>query len=186
MEQSRLLIGDDDAAVREVYAEILSRAGHSVDQAADGEELLKLVRSRNYDMVFTDLRFPPTDGINILKEIKQIRPSVLVVIFTGHATVPHVLQGFRNGAFEFLEKPVDSEKLWELASRAVEVRGMGEKRRRMAEDLESERLNVMRLRQRLDLEDPFQRLVGSSAVMQALINTIREVARTDSTILLTG
>lgn len=186
MEQSRLLIGDDDAAVRQAYAEILSRAGHTVDQAADGEELLQLVRSRSYDMVFTDLRFPPTDGINVLREIKQIRPSILVVIFTGHATVPQVLQGFRNGAFEFLEKPVDSEKLQELASRAVEIRGMGEKRRRMAEELESERLNVMRLRQRLDLEDPFQKLVGSSAVMHTLIDTIREVARTDSTVLLTG
>jgi two-component system response regulator HydG len=186
VEQARLLIGDDDPTVREAYTEILGSLGHLVDQAADGEELLQRVRSRSYDMVFTDLRFPPTDGISVLKEVKRIRPSTLVVIFTGHATVSLVLQGFRNGAFEFLEKPVDLERFRELASRALEIRKMGEKRRRMAEELENERLNVMRLRERLDLEDPFQQLVGSSGVMRALTDTIREVARTDSTVLLTG
>ena len=184
--QARLLIADDEDVIRESYAELLRAAGHAVDTAADEAETLTRVRENRYDLLLTDLRFPDTDGIRILRECKRIRPSLLVAIFTGYATVPSVLQAFRAGAFDFIEKPVPSETLKELAGRAAEIRRMGEQRRRMAEDLENERVKVLQLRQQLAAEDPFQKLVGSSPMMQSIHDTICEVARTDSTVLLTG
>ena len=186
MEGARLLIGDDEADVREALAEILSAGGHTIDLASDGGELLEKSRAVPYDLLLVDLRFPPTDGITLLKEVKRTRPSTLVVVFTGHATVSTVLDAFRGGAFDVLEKPVDSARLLELAERAVKIRGLGEKRRKLAEELENERLNVMKLRQRLAVDDPFQKMVGSSPVIQGLVETLREVARTDCTVLLTG
>jgi len=186
MAGARILLADDELGIREAYSELLIRAGHSVDTAADGEEVLAKVRNVPYDLLLTDLVFPPSDGIAVLKQVKQIRPSMLVVLFSGHAAVDNVLSAFRGGAFDVLEKPLDAGQLEELASRALSIRGMGEKRRRMAEDLENERLRVMQLKQQLGLEDPFRKIVGNSQMIQGFIDTLREVARTDSTVLLTG
>jgi two-component system response regulator HydG len=186
MDPARLLIADDDDAIRETYAEILRAAGHEVDIAADGEEVLEKVRVCAYDLVLNDLVFGPTDGIEVLQEIKRIRPATLVVIFTGHAAVENVMHAFRSGAFDFLEKPVPREKLLELAARSVEIRNMGAERRAMVEELEGQRLEVMQLKQQLGLDDPFGKFIGSSSVIRGFVETIREVARTDSTVLLTG
>lgn len=186
MDQARLLIADDDAMIRDTYAEILRSAGHQVDTAEDGDQVLELVRANAYDLLLTDLVFPPTDGIEVLREVKRIRPAMLVVVFTGHAAVTNVMSAFRSGAFDFLEKPVAKEKLFELAKRAVEIRQMGAERRAMADALEGQRVQVMQLKKQLGLDDPFGKFVGSSAVIRGFVETIREVARTDSTVLLTG
>jgi two-component system response regulator HydG len=186
MDPARILIADDEEAIRETYAEILRTANHRVDVASDGDEVLEKVRATPYDLVLNDLVFAPTDGIEVLQEIKRIRPATLVVIFTGHAAVDNVMRGFRSGAFDFLEKPVPREKLLHLAARAVEIRNMGAERRAMAEELEGQRLEVMQLKQQLGLDDPFAKFIGSSSLIRGFVETIREVARTDSTVLLTG
>ena len=123
MEPAHVLIADDEAEIRRTYAELLSTAGHAVDTAADGDEVLEKVRANDYDMLLTDLRFPPTDGVTILREVKRIRPRMLVVIFTGHASVDSVVDSFRSGAFDFVPKPMAHEKLLELASRAADRDG---------------------------------------------------------------
>jgi len=186
MDAARLLIADDEESIREIYSEILRAAGHVVDVACDGDEVLEKVRLHAYDLVLTDLVFPPTDGISVLQEIKRIRPVTLVVLFSGHAAVENVMKAFRCGAFDFVEKPVPREKLLSLAAKAVEIRNMGEKRRGLAEELESQRLEVMQLKHQLGLDDPFSKFVGSSSIIRGFVDTIREVARTDSTVLLTG
>ena len=186
MDPARLLIADDEEVIRETYAEILRVAGHEVDVAADGVEVFEKVRLHAYDLLLTDLVFPETNGIDILQEVKRIRRAMLVVIFTGHATVENVMRAFRCGAFDFLEKPVSHEKLLELSAKSVEIRNMGAKRRALAEELEGQRFEVMQLKQQLGLDDPFSKFIGSSSIIRGFIETIREVARTDSTVLLTG
>ena len=186
MNAARLLIADDEESIRETYAEILRVAGHDVDVAEDGDEVLEKVRLHAYDLLLTDLVFPTTNGIEVLQEVKRIRPATLVVIFTGHAAVANVMRAFRSGAFDFLEKPVPREKLLELASKSVEIRNMGEQRRALAEELEGQRFEVMQLKQQLGLDDPFSKFIGSSSIIRGFVETIREVARTDSTVLLTG
>jgi two-component system response regulator HydG len=186
MDRARLLLADDEREIREAYSEILVGAGHEVALADNGELALEMIRAVPYDMLLVDLVFPPTDGIEVLREVKRIRPETLVVLFSGYAAVENVLRAFRGGAFDFLTKPVESDKLLELASRALEIRKMGDKRRRMAEELENERLKVIELKQQLALEDPFSKFLGNSAVTNNFRDTIREVARTDSTVLLSG
>jgi len=184
--KARLLIADDEPEIRTVMSRIATEAGHRVETAADGIATLDKVRADSFDLVLVDLQFPPTDGLTLLREIKRIQPRTLVVVFTGHARVENVLVAFRGGAFDVLEKPVRRAKLLELAQRACEVRELGRKRQSLARELEGERLKVMKLRQQLDIDDPFQKLIGHSAATQGLVQTLREVARTDCTVLLTG
>ncbi len=186
MAQARILVADDDPRVLDTCVELLRQAGHDVTAAATGDEVLDRVRAGGFDLALQDLVFPPTDGVTVLREIKQIRPSLPVVIVSGHADVDAVIQAYRAGAFEFVLKPVAAEKLLELGARAVAIRDLGENRRRLAEELESERHRVMQLKQRLAETDPFGQLVGRSPVVARLIETVREVARTDSTVLITG
>ena len=185
-ETARLLIADDDPNICEVLSRIANEAGHHTETAGDGTETLSRVRAGTFDLILVDLCFPPTDGITLLREIKRIQPRTLVVIFTGHADVERVLSAFRGGAFDLLEKPIRAPKLLELAQRACQVREMGRKRQSLAQELETERVKVMKLSQQLALDDPFQKLTGHSPAMQSLIETLREVARTDATVLLTG
>ena len=185
-ETARLLIADDDPNICEVLKRIAVEGGHHAETATDGTETLQKVRADAFDLILVDYCFPPTDGLRLLREIKRIQPRTLVVIFTGHADVERVLSSFRGGAFDVLEKPVRGPKLLELAQRACQVRELGRKRQSLAEELETERVKVMKLSQQLAVDDPFQKLTGHSPAMQSLIETLREVARTDATVLLTG
>ncbi|MDH3627695.1 MAG: sigma-54 dependent transcriptional regulator [Acidobacteriota bacterium] len=185
-EGARILLADDEWTVLETYAEILRSAGHQVDTTTNGEEVLAKVREREYDLLLTDLVIPPTDGITVLKEAKKVRPSMLGVVFSGHCDVTNVLAAFRSGALDVLEKPLPTESLLSLAQRAVSIREMGDRRRKLSEELESERTRVLQLQQQIGKEDPFSGIVGRSSMMQGFIETLREVARTDSTVLLTG
>jgi len=152
---------------------MLAREGHHVDTASDGDAVLAKLRASTYDMLITDLVFPPTDGIALLTEVKRLRPSLPVVLFTGHATVPKVLAAFRAGAFDFLEKPLDRDHLLGLAARAGEIRRLGDRRRQIVEELEGERLNILKLRAQLQDDDPFSRLIGPSPRFSAFLDTIR-------------
>ena len=187
MDHARLLVADDEPTIRESYAALLSHAGYEVSTAENGDQVLERVRAERYDMLFLDMvTFPPTDGVTVLREVKRINPSTLVVGFSGQASVPLVVDAYRAGAFEFVEKPVPRDRLLELAERGSALQAKGAKRRRLAEDLEAERQNLRRLREQLAQEDPFRQLVGSSTMFRDLLATLREVARTDSTVLLTG
>jgi two-component system response regulator HydG len=186
MERARILIADDEQEIRDVYTQVFGRLGHDVVAAETGDQVVERVRERRFDLVLCDIVFPPTDGIDVLLTVKRVRPSTPVVLFTGHASVDKVLRAFRAGAFDVLEKPVDAAKLKSLADRAIEIRRMGDTRRRMAEDLQNERMKVIRMRRDLTLDDPFYKIVGRSGMLTDFVDTIREVARTDSTVLLTG
>jgi two-component system response regulator HydG len=186
VETAKILVADDEPTVRELHAEMLRHRGHQVDTASDGTEVVERVRAERYDLILADIVFPPTDGIDVLTTVKRIRPSTPVVLVTGHASVDYLLRGFRAGAFDIIPKPVQSETLEALAERSIEIRKMGDSRRRMAEELESERSKVIRMRRELELDDPFYKIIGRSGVLTDFVEKIREVARTDSTVLLSG
>jgi len=188
VDQARLLIADIEPEALERSSEILAAAGHEARTADSGAGVLEQIQTDRFDMLLLDIavEHQPDDPIGLLKEVKRVRPQTLVVAIGRESSVPVVLEAFRSGAFEFLQKPVPRSKLLEVAERALAVRQLGEKRRRLAEELENERLNVLRLREQLHEDNPFQHLVGNSVGFQELLDTIREVARTDSTVLLTG
>ena len=180
------LIANQDETAGATQAEILRQGGHEVDVVVVGDAALERVRERAYDLLLIDAALPPSGAVETLRTAKRIRPSMPVVVCSSVPDVDLVLRAFRAGAFDFLEIPIESTRLAELAERSVQIRDMGESRRRMAEELEHERLRVVQLRRQLSLDDPFYKLVGRSGPLTDFVNTIREVARTDSTVLLTG
>jgi len=188
VDRARLLIADGEDERSRDLAELLADAGHRVETAGSRQGLLARLRDEEYDLLLVDtaLDGSPDGTLETLREVKRMRPSALVVAVSEQPSVSLVLGAFRAGAFEFLEKPLSREQVLAIATRAVTVRSMGEKRRRMAEELESERVAVNELREQLNSMNPFQALVGNSVVFQRLLDTLREVARADSTVLLTG
>jgi len=179
MERARILIADADPAAAEALCREVRAAGHEADLAGDVESLTTRVGTGAADLVLCAFDLPAAGGVAALRTSKTIRPSLPVVLYGPDPAVADVLAAFRAGAFDFLPEPLGGDVLGDLAGRALRIRVMGESRRRMSEEVE-------RLRRRLADDDPFRDVVGRAGAFGALVDTIREVARTDSTVLLTG
>lgn len=124
MGKGRILIVDDDEMVREVLSDVLRKeGGHITDVAIDGLEGLKKVKDHEYDMVFTDLSMPGLSGIDLLKEVKRIDPTLPVVMITAYSTIDIAITAMKEGARDFITKPFHIEKITSTAARIL-----GEKR----------------------------------------------------------
>src|SRR5882762_7718352 len=157
MTRKSILVVDDEKPQREIYETILSGAGHDVTTAASGEAALKFVSDRDFDLVLTDLKMTGISGIDLLHQLIARDSSLSVILISGHGTIELAKQALRNGAFDFLEKPVDRETLLQAASRALGK----------LDELESE-------------------IVSASPKMDAVKKMILKVARSNSTVLIRG
>jgi DNA-binding NtrC family response regulator len=111
METIRVLLVDDEEDFRETLVKRLNRRNLEVTGAENGEEALKLIDTRPYDVVILDVKMPGMDGIETLREIKKRRPWTEVIMLTGHASVESGIEGMRLGAFDYLTKPCDINNL---------------------------------------------------------------------------
>ncbi len=118
---SRILVVDDEDGVRSFLAEALEDAGHSVAEAGDGDEATERLRREPFDLLVTDLRMPRMDGLELVRVARAERPEMRVIVLTAHGTVEAAVELTRLGAFELLEKPIESPaRLRQLAARALE------------------------------------------------------------------
>ena len=109
--KSHLLIVDDEALYRELLTSRLGRAGHRLAEAADGETALEYAAQHPVDLALVDIKMPGIDGIEVLRRLKALDPSIEVVILTGHGSVDNAIAAMKLGAFDYLSKPY---KLTEL------------------------------------------------------------------------
>jgi len=118
---ARILVVDDEEGVRSFLAEALEDDGHTVSSAEDGRAAAEtLVRDR-FDLMITDLRMPRMDGLELVRLARAERPGMRVIVLTAHGTVEAAVEVMRLGAFDFLEKPIESPaRLRELTARALE------------------------------------------------------------------
>jgi two-component system response regulator HydG len=181
-----IVLADADAGARGTLARALERVGHHVREVAHHHGLEEIVSAADVDLVVVDAALPGVGGIAALKALKRRNPSCPVALATRTADVSTVLDAFHAGAFDVLAPPVPGAPLDTLLSRALAAREMGATRRRMAEDLEAERRRVRELAARVAAEDPLDRVLGISPAMRGILTMLREVARTDATVLLTG
>jgi len=100
-----ILIVDDDDAIHELLKAVLSSAGWRTQSAGSGEEALNLIRANNYGLVLTDIHMPGIDGLELLRRIRQVRPSTKVIVMTGDSTSEHLLTSLRDLAFSYFSKP---------------------------------------------------------------------------------
>lgn len=168
----RILLVEDKDSLRQMLATAIRKEGHTVDEASDGLQATEKVRKQPYHLVITDLRLPTLSGLDILKTQKEIDPTIPVLIMTAYGTIEEAVEAMKQGAFDFLPKPVDMSHLFLLIGRALEQRRL--------------------LLENILLKEEFQRaygipkIIGESTAIQTISREIQRVAPTDATVLLTG
>ncbi len=170
--QGRIVIADDEEAARVSLGQILREDGYEVFLAADGESALKLVADEGPDVLLTDLRMPGLDGHELLGRVRRAYPEVAVAIMTAHGTIRSAVQALREGAEDYLTKPIDVEELEHLLGQILE-------RRRLVTETQL-------LRARLDEKYSFENIIGRSPEMLELFQLVEQVAPSQASILITG
>ena len=117
--KARILAGDDEAVVLDSFRRILVLEGFSVDTVEHGPEALGLVQRRDYDFVFTDLKMPDMDGVEVVKAVKHLRPDLDVVVITGYGSIETAVQTLQQGACEYVQKPFTAEELGDFAKKLL-------------------------------------------------------------------
>jgi DNA-binding NtrC family response regulator len=168
----RVLVIDDDPVVRSVLIEALESQAFEVVSAGDARTALQQVSAEVPEVVILDLRLPGLDGMEALRKLKEIAPQLPVVILTGFGDVPSAVEAMRLGAYDFLTKPIDPEKILVVVRRALEHQALGTE------------LNT--LRSKLGQRDPLRWLMGRGQDIEQVIQQIRHVANSDFTILIQG
>jgi DNA-binding NtrC family response regulator len=171
-EMEPLLLVEDKNELRVMMRKALERAGYQVDEAPDGAAAIQKVRARRYLMVITDLKMPGASGLDVLRETKQADATIPVLLLTAYGSVEEAVSAMKDGAFDFLQKPVDLEHLKLLVQRA-------------ARQQELLRENLL-LREEYAKRYGFPRIVGEHASIRGVSQQIQRVAATDSTCLLLG
>ncbi|MCO6509513.1 MAG: sigma-54-dependent Fis family transcriptional regulator [Aridibacter famidurans] len=157
MSRKSILVVDDEKSQREILEMILSGEGYDVTTASSGEAAMKFVEKRHFDLVLTDLKMTGMSGLDLLKELTDYDKSIIVVLLTAHGSVDSAVDALRLGAFDYLQKPYDSEKLLDTISRAL---------------------------QKLDTLDV--EIISESAEMDKVKKLILKVAKSNSTVLIRG
>lgn len=129
----KVLLIDDEPQFVEVLAERLEARGFTVQTALTGDEGLAKLQEQEADVVILDVQMPGRDGVEILREIKRIKPLIEVIMLTGHATIESGIQGLKLGAYDYLMKPTDTEDLVAKILRAYARKSEQEERIRRAE-----------------------------------------------------
>jgi two-component system response regulator HydG len=167
-----ILVVDDDGAHRIMLRTLLTGWGYTVQEAADGIEAVEAVRSTPFDMVLMDIRMVRMSGLEALDKIKAINPAIPVMIMTAYASIETAVQALKQGAYDYMTKPLDFDVLRISVERAMEHSQLKEENRLLRESLG----NHFDKRQ----------IVGRSISMRQLMDTVCMVAATEATILITG
>jgi len=117
--KATILCVDDEAVILDSFRKILVLDGYSVDTVETGQEALGLIQSRSYDFVFTDLKMPLMDGVEVTKSVKHMRPDIDVIIITGYATVETAVECMKYGAMDYVQKPFTEEELLEFTKKSL-------------------------------------------------------------------
>jgi two-component system response regulator HydG len=168
----RLLVVDDDDSARESLREIFDREGFDVRMAASAEEALEIHRGEEFGVVLADLRMPGMDGMDLLKAVKAVHPDTEVVIMTAFGTIEKAVEAMREGAYDFVTKPLKRPLVVRSVTRATEKASL------TAENLA--------LRAELEAMAGEKTLIGNSAAMHRLLDQINQVAPATTTVLIQG
>jgi DNA-binding NtrC family response regulator len=170
--KARILVVDDEEIVVKSCLRILGEGDYEAEGVASGEEALRKIEARPYDVVILDIMMPKMDGLEVLRRVKESHPDIDIIMVTGLSQIDTAVRSMKLGAFDYLPKPFDPDGLKVVVERALE-------RRRLLQ----ENLN---LKSEVSSRYRMENIIGSSPAMQAVYRLIAKCAPTNSTILLTG
>lgn len=167
-----ILVVDDEPLMRKFLEETLRRRDKSVDLAKDGAEAIEKIKKKNYDLVFSDLKLPKADGIEVLRNVKEKDKSTAVIMMTAYGTVETAVEAMKLGAMDYLLKPFSPEQAEMMLDRIEEINNL------IAEN--------RYLREEVNREYDFKEIIGNNTVMQDTFDMIKKVAPTKATVLIQG
>lgn len=169
---ARILIVDDEPSILNVLSTLLKGQGHDCVPARGGEQAKDILRQEQFDVMISDIRMTPIDGLELLKLAKRMRPDMVVIMLTAYGSVETAVVAMKEGAFDYVTKPFKVDELLITVQRAIEFRAI------VTENAQ--------LRAELDSRYRFENIVAESAPMRKICDMIQRVAPTDSTILVLG
>jgi two-component system nitrogen regulation response regulator NtrX len=167
--KSRVLIVDDEEAIRSSLKMIFEYEGYEVLLAANGQAALKIAEKDAPDLIFLDIKMPQMDGLEVLKRLRADESAPPVVILSGHGNVKTAVEATKLGAFDFIEKPPESDRILLVARNALEQKRLVSENRRF----------------KLTFDERY-RMVGQSASLEKVSDAVRRAAPTNATVLITG
>ena len=174
-QEVRVLIVDDEGELRKAVASVLGTAmpefSFRVTEAQNGREALDRVRADDFDLVLMDVRMPEMDGLEALAQIKALDPRVFVVIMTAHSNLQDAVTAIKSGAYDYVEKPVQPDKLAQIVKKAIETQEMVSSLAISAPVLDD------------DVDSEF---VGSSQKMREIFDLVNRLSQVDTTVLIRG
>lgn len=168
----KILLVDDERRFCEMTAENLRALGYEVKPVFSGEEAVQLLEQDKFDVVITDLKMVPVDGMAVLKKAKKVNPEGDVVVITGYGTIARAVAAMKQGAFDFITKPVALDHLQAVLEKIAEHQKTREENRQLKEELKQ--------------TSRFAELVGDSPALARVKSLIAKVAPSDATVLITG
>lgn len=166
---ARLLIVDDEKGIRDALAQVFEYEGQEVRVAEDGPDALLVANTFQPDLVFLDVKMPGMDGLEVLARLGDESPGSLVIMISGHGTIDTALEATRRGAYDFLEKPLDTDRVLVTFRRALELKGLTESMAELRSQVESR-----------------YEIVGNSLPIRRVLERVEKVAATDARILISG
>lgn len=168
----RILVIDDEPVMADSLRTNLIDEGYSVDTAATGAEAIELFDQGGHHLAICDLQLPDMDGLEVMRHMKDARPTTEVIVVTGYGSVARAVEATKAGAFYFVEKPFDFEEIQPLVDKALERR-----------ELVAEAANM---RRQLSTRSEYFNIIGASKAMQTIYETIESVAKSDANVLIVG
>jgi DNA-binding NtrC family response regulator len=159
-----VLIADDEKNIREGLGKALELDGYHVLMAADGDEAMRIIEENEVDLIISDLKMPVMSGEEVLKRVTTAYPAIPIIILTGHGTIESAVNAMREGAYDFLTKPINLDRLSLLVKRALSNRELVLRHRALQEELEK--------------KNKFSNIIGKSEKMKKIFDIVNQVAPT--------
>ncbi len=167
--KKKILVVDDDQIMGDILSDILNYKGYHVSWVGSGADALQTLQENDFDIVLLDLLLPGMSGIEVLKKINQLKPETTVIMMSGHGTIQAAVQATKLGAYDWLEKPLEKERVLLTVKNAIEKNRL----------LQEKKILLAEAKQRY-------KMVGNSPGLQGVYQLIDKVAPTDATVLITG
>ncbi len=167
-----ILVVDDEKNYLLVLSAILEDEGYEVITALSGAEALEIQKTSDLDLILTDMKMPGMDGIQLLEKVKSVDPDLPVIVMTAHGTVDKAVEAMQKGAYSYLLKPFDNERMTLYVKKAIAMFQVVKENRRLRDEVES--------------QYRFGNFIGKSKPMQDVFDTIRKVAPSNATVLIEG
>ena len=170
--RSNILLVDDDERLRKAACKVLADEGYTIFGAASCDEAMEILKKKSVALVISDLRLPDADGIGLLKQARELAPEAEVVMITGFGSVEKAVEAMQLGAYDFIQKPLDSAALLKTVAKALEKQRLTDENRQLRRELQERR--------------GIEALIGDSPAIMAVKQLIRQIAPTDITVLIQG